>query len=75
MNKRDQRIERLRAVQRQYRAAVVALELLEKELRTNPSFLAAYDLRRRDATALRANLEATFFIRLFAEFESGLRDA
>jgi hypothetical protein len=37
--------------------------------------LAAARLRYRDARDLRANLESTFLLRLFAEFESGLRDA
>jgi hypothetical protein len=75
MSKRQVRLQRIRAVEREYLAASVAVELLDDRLRADPAFLAPYELRNRDAGSLRANLEATFFIRLFAEFEAGLRDA
>jgi hypothetical protein len=74
MGKRQERIERIKDVWREYVAATVAVQLLEDRLRSNPNFLTE-DASFRDAVHLRANLEGTFLIRLFAEFESGLRDA
>ena len=75
MSKRQDRIGRILAVEREYLAAAVALVLLAERLDADPAFLAKYDLRSRDARNLQANLEGTFVIRLCAEFESGLRDA
>lgn len=75
MSKRQDRLQRIRAVEREYLAATVAVDLLEEQLRANPAYLVPFELRNRDAGQLRANLEATFLIRVFAEFESGLRDA
>ena len=73
--KRQERMERIRAVEREHQAAVKAVELLAERLRADPAFGADDEWRFRDARNLRANLEATFLIRLFAEFEAGLRDA
>ena len=75
MSKRQDRIDRILAVEREYLAAVVALMLLAERLDADPAFLASHDLRGRDARNLKINLEGTFVIRLCAEFESGLRDA
>jgi hypothetical protein len=75
MSRRQDRLERIVAVEREYRVAEVAMELLEERLQTDPGFLKLHQLGRRDARNLRDNLEATFAIRLSAEFESGLRDA
>ncbi len=74
MRKRETRLDRMRAVEREYLAAAVATELLEERLRAEPTFLRSRKLRNRDARNLRGNLEGTFVIRLYAEFESGLRD-
>jgi hypothetical protein len=73
--KRQDRIERIRAIEREYQAAAVAVDLLEEQLQADPALGRAGGWRLRDARNLRANLETTFLIRLFAEFESGLRDA
>jgi hypothetical protein len=73
--KRQERMERIRAIEREHRAAAKAGELLAERLRSDPTFGADDELRFRDARNMRANLEATFLIRLFAEFEAGLRDA
>lgn len=75
MRKRDLRISRIRAVEREYRIAVIAAELLNQQLTSDPSFLDLDDLRFRDAAIHRQNLETTYCIRLFAEFETGLREA
>lgn len=73
--KRQRRTERIRAVEGEYRAAAAAMTLLEERLQKDPSFGPDKDWGQSDAMALRTNLEITFLIRLFAEFESGLRDA
>ena len=73
--KRQERIERICAVEREHQAAAVAVDLLEERLRSDPAFGLSDEWRFRDARNLRANLEGTFLLRLFAEFESGTRDA
>jgi hypothetical protein len=75
MIKRQQRIERMRAVEREYLAARSAAELLEDRLRADPSWGVSRGWRARDGENLVAALEATFLVRLYAEFEAGLRDA
>lgn len=75
MTKRQSYFERFNAVGREHETAKFAVELLMGLLRTNPSFLRRFELGQRDAIRLRDNLESTFLIRIFAEFEAGLRDA
>jgi hypothetical protein len=74
MIKRQERIERMERIIREYRAAVSAVELLAQQLRANPNWGNEAGWRNRDARSLNENLEATYLIRLYAEFESGLRD-
>jgi hypothetical protein len=73
--KRDRRIERNKAVEREFRIAITASEALAAALRNNPSLLKGESLGQADWRNLQTNLEATFLVRLFAEFETGLRDA
>ena len=73
--KRQVRIERIKAVEREYLAAKAAIRLLEQRLHSNPTFGLNSRWRSKDARNLRNNLEDTFLIRLYAEFEAGLRDA
>ena len=75
MSQRQARIDRIVAVEREYWAAAVAVDLLQKQLDADPAFLSAQKLRSRDARSLRSHLEGTYVIRLCAEFEGGLRDA
>ncbi len=75
MPRRYERIERIRAVEREYEAATVAVELLREQLHVDPSSLEQYGLNPPDFTNLRENLSATYLIRIFAEFEAGIRDA
>ena len=75
MSQRQERIGRTVAVEREYLAASVAADLLQERRGADPAFLAAHELRSRDARNLRAHLEGTYVIRLCAEFEAGLRDA
>ena len=55
--------------------AALVIETLLQLVHQNPSALQPYSLRPADLNRLRANIEPTFLIRLYAEFESGLRDA
>lgn len=75
MRRRDQWIEWLRAVERESDVAAYAIELLDERLQRDPSSLTARGLEHRDAAHVRANREATYLVRLFAVFESGLREA
>lgn len=75
MSERGRRLNRMIAVHQEFQVARVAADLLAEELRANPSFLNRWELRSRVARDLAENLEATYLIRLFAEFEASLRDA
>src|SRR5437879_5630319 len=75
MIKRQERIERMRGVEGEYLAAISAAELLEDRLRADPSWGASRGWRARDGEILIAALDATFLVRMYAEFEAGLRDA
>jgi hypothetical protein len=74
MIQRQERLERIRRVEREYLAGADALRLLEQQLGADPSWRISEGWTRKDAQNLARNLEATFLIRVFAEFESGLRD-
>jgi hypothetical protein len=74
MIKRQQRIERIAAVEKEYLAARSAAELLKARIRADPKFGTRRGWEVRDGAAFDANLESTYIIRLYAEFEAGLRD-
>jgi hypothetical protein len=65
----------MRAIMREYRVARVAARDLQARLRADPSALSEEQLQVADFHGYRDNLEATYLIRLFAEFEAGLREA
>jgi hypothetical protein len=73
--RRDQRIERLKAVELEARTAAVAITALSRVVQLDPSALAKHALRPANLRVFRENLQPTYLIRVFAEFESGLRDA
>jgi hypothetical protein len=75
MTRREHYILRITGAHKEYQAAEVAVTLLMDKVRADPSFLAPVDLRSRVATQLRENLENTYVVRLYSEFEAGLRDA
>jgi len=75
VREREKRQERIRAVEREYKAAKTAVELLGREMQQDPSLGQPYGWGARDAKQVEENLECTFIIRLFAEFEAGLREA
>lgn len=74
MRKRERRLTRIRAVLREYRTALIALDILARQLKQDPSSLARHGLRPADFRRLQDHLAATYAVRVYAEFESGLRD-
>jgi hypothetical protein len=68
-------LERIKGVEREFRVARIAAQLLRAELAADPSLLRGDQLRPRDAVRFEARLEPTYLIRLYAEFEAGLREA
>lgn len=75
MTARQRRLDRMRAIMRQYRVATIAARDLQGRFRADPSWLSAEKLRPADFQGFRNDLESTYLIRLFAEFETGLREA
>lgn len=75
MSPKQRRLERMRAIEREGLVASIAAEGLGERLRADPSALAEADLRVADYREFRSSLEPTYLIRLFAEFEAGLREA
>src|SRR6202034_3237150 len=72
---RQRRLERMCAIAREYQIARIAAQDLGTRLRADPSVLSEEGLENADYYNLRDNLEPTYLIRLFAEFEAGLREA
>jgi hypothetical protein len=74
MRKRDEWIERIKAVEVEYLVAVLAVTVLRDRLRLEPHFLTG-QFQLADVNRWDENLEATYLIRLYAVFEAGLREA
>jgi len=74
MIKRQQRIEWIAAVAREYLAAKSAADLLNAQLQADPSYGLSQGWENRDGEAFNRNLHSTYIVRLYAEFEAGLRD-
>lgn len=74
MIKRQQRIEWIAAVAREYLAAKTAADLLYAQLQADPNYGNRQGWSARDGDSFNANLEATYVVRLYAEFEAGLRE-
>jgi hypothetical protein len=72
--KRQFRLERMRAIEREFRVARIAAGVFKDALRGDPGLLFGEQLEAADAAAFDSNLERTYLLRLFAEFEQGLRD-
>ena len=72
--KRQVRYDRMNEVYREYLAATVAAEALDTRLRNELELLSPHKLKVRDFQKFRDHLSGTYLIRLFAEFEAGLRD-
>ncbi|MCU0876061.1 MAG: hypothetical protein MUE50_27375 [Pirellulaceae bacterium] len=75
MRRRDQWLQWIRSVEREGELIAVALVVLEDRLRQDPSVLRQHGLERADFSAGMLNREGTYVIRVYAEFESGLREA
>lgn len=75
MRRRDQWIEWIRAIERESDTAMYALDLLDEQLKRDPWSLKYRGLSHQDYVELARNREATYLVRLFAEFENGLREA
>jgi hypothetical protein len=63
---------RIKAVEREYAATRQAIDTLQESAQRDPTVLQG-ELRYRDIVHASDNLEGTYIIRLFAEFETGLR--
>ena len=67
-------LQRIKAVEREHTVAELSIARLLQQSQNNPSGLPAA-LRVRDVRTTSDNLEGTYLIRLFAEFETGLRES
>lgn len=63
---------RIKAVEREYKAIRFSTDRLLAALDTDSAILAG-EVERHDVATAAANLEATYIIRVFSEFESGLQ--
>ena len=64
--------ERIKSIERDHASTRLALDRLLDEARRDPTILAG-DLKLQDIVKASGRLEGTYLIRLFAEFETGLR--
>jgi hypothetical protein len=65
-------MEKIKSIERDYLSARLALDRLLHEARRDPTILTG-DLEPQDIVEASGRLEGTYLIRLFAEFETGLR--
>jgi len=72
--KKTDRSERMKSVEREYQVAEMARAALEEALAQQSDLLTAVRLTVVDLRTFRSRLHDTYFIRLFAEFETGLKD-
>ena len=72
--KKTDRSERVKSVERQYFVAEKARESLETALKAHSALLTGIGLSAADLWAFKSNLLDTYFIRLFAEFETAIKD-
>ena len=72
--KKTERSERMKAVEREYGVAEMASLALEEALTRDSGLLTGRGLTAVDLRTYRGKLHDTYFIRLFAEFETGLKD-
>src|SRR3954468_24078035 len=64
--------ERIKAVEREYWSARIAVDRLVDAAAHDPGVLGAGP-KPRDLKAVDENLEGTYLVRMFAEFETGVR--
>ena len=68
------RADRVKSVERQFLVAKRTLESFEVALKTRSDLLTAISLNAADLWAFKSELTDTYFIRLFAEFETAIKD-
>src|SRR5947207_4743226 len=67
-------LDRIKAIEREYRITQLATDRLRADVKRDPTILGHNrKLRVRDVRDASAHLEGIYIIRLFAEFETGLR--
>lgn len=69
---RHEWLARIKAVEREYIAVRQALDRFREAVRNDPTILRG-DLRPREIVPASENAEGTYVIRIFAQFETGLR--
>ncbi len=72
--KKADRSERMKAVEREHRLARIALAELEQVVSSSSDRLTREKLSVADLRSYKEKLEQTYLIRLFAEFETGIKD-
>jgi hypothetical protein len=74
MIKRQQRLQRIVNAAQEFLAARTAAEWLQGGLETDPGFGVQHGWEAKAGIDFCDNLEATYLMRMYAEFEAGLRD-
>ena len=72
--KREEVQERIAAVEREFFAARRGVALLVEQTRLDPGAIADLGIRPADVMDCFEHLEGTYMVRMFADWESGLRD-
>ena len=72
MRKRDEWIERIKLVEQEFDLVALAVELLSEQVRADPTVLPK-GFQPKDVSRAAGSLSPTYFVRLFAVFEAGLR--
>jgi hypothetical protein len=74
VNKQQHRIQRIADVVQEYLAAQTAADWLAARTAEDPSFGRKHGWEPKGGHAFLQNLESTYLVRMYAEFEAGLRD-
>jgi hypothetical protein len=74
MIKRQQRLQRIANVAREFLAARTAADWLRSCQEADPSFGDQHGWEPKAGIDFCENMEATYIVRMYAEFEAGLRD-
>ena len=67
-------IFKIKAVEKEYQVAVIARDVLGAEMKKRPALLTKEGLQNLHFDDFSENLNSTYLVRMFTEFESGLRD-
>jgi len=74
MIRRQQRLLRIANVAQEFLAAKTAADWLQSRQEADPCFGNQFGWEAKAGIAFGENLEATYIVRMYAEFEAGLRD-